>query len=46
MKCKKRKIVYNNVMSLKDYIKERKKKKFKKKYKVGLCLSGGGAGGF
>lgn len=46
MKCKKRKIVYNNVMSLKDYIKERKKKKFKKKYKVGLCLSGGGARGF
>lgn len=33
-------------MALKEYLRERKKKKFKKKYKVGLCLSGGGTKGF
>lgn len=33
-------------MGLKKYLENRKKKKFKKKYKVGLCLSGGGARGF
>ncbi len=33
-------------MSFKAYLDNRKKKKFKKKYKVGLCLSGGGARGF
>ena len=33
-------------MSLKSYFEERSKKKFKKKYKVGLCLSGGGTKGF
>ena len=33
-------------MNFKSYIDNRKKKKFKKKYKVGLCLSGGGARGF
>ena len=33
-------------MGLKHYLTERKKKKFKKRYKVGLCLSGGGTRGF
>lgn len=33
-------------MGFRDYLKKRKIKKFKKKYKVGLCLSGGGAKGF
>ncbi len=33
-------------MRFKEYLSERKKRKFKKKYKVGLCLSGGGARGF
>lgn len=33
-------------MSLKTYFEVRAKKKFKKKYKVGLCLSGGGTKGF
>ena len=33
-------------MGLKNYFKERAKKKFKKKFKVGLCLSGGGTKGF
>ena len=33
-------------MSLKDKRQERARKKFKKKFKVGLCLSGGGARGF
>ena len=33
-------------MSLKNSLTERAKKKFKKKYKVGLCLSGGGTKGF
>ena len=33
-------------MSLKDILQNRAKKKFKKKYKVGLCLSGGGTRGF
>ena len=33
-------------MSLKSCLEERKKKKFKKKFKVGLCLSGGGTKGF
>ena len=33
-------------MSFKNYLEERKKKKFKKKFKVGLCLSGGGTKGF
>lgn len=33
-------------MGLKHYLTIKKKKKFKKKYKVGLCLSGGGARGF
>ena len=36
----------NNNMSLKSFLEERAKKKFKKKYKVGLCLSGGGTKGF
>lgn len=33
-------------MGLKNYLINRRKKKFKKKHKVGLCLSGGGARGF
>jgi len=33
-------------MSFKDRLQEKAKKKFKKKYKVGLCLSGGGTKGF
>lgn len=33
-------------MSLKEYFINRKLKRFKKKYKVGLCLSGGGTRGF
>lgn len=33
-------------MSFKDFMRKRKIKKFRKKYKVGLCLSGGGARGF
>ncbi len=33
-------------MGLKNFLDSRKKKKFKKRYKVGLCLSGGGARGF
>ncbi len=33
-------------MSLKSYLENRAKIKFKKKYKVGLCLSGGGTKGF
>lgn len=33
-------------MSLKDILAEKSKKKFKKKFKVGLCLSGGGTKGF
>ncbi len=33
-------------MSIKDYLINRRKKKFHKKYKVGLCLSGGGTRGF
>lgn len=33
-------------MSLKRFLEERAKKKFRKKYKVGLCLSGGGTKGF
>lgn len=33
-------------MSFKSFLEERAKKKFKKKYKVGLCLSGGGTKGF
>ena len=36
----------NNNMGLKRFLEERAKKKFKKKYKVGLCLSGGGTKGF
>ena len=32
-------------MGLKKFFLEKKKKKFKKKYKVGLCLSGGGTRG-
>ncbi len=37
---------YNTCMRLKEFFIERQKKKFKKKYKVGLCLSGGGTKGF
>ena len=33
-------------MTIKDKKEEKAKKKFKKKYKVGLCLSGGGTRGF
>ncbi len=33
-------------MSISEYLKNRKLKRFKKKYKVGLCLSGGGTRGF
>lgn len=33
-------------MSFKDIVNERKKKRFRKKYKIGLCLSGGGTKGF
>lgn len=33
-------------MGFKDFMRKRKMKKFRKKYKVGLCLSGGGARGF
>ena len=33
-------------MGFKEYLKARRMKKFHKKYKVGLCLSGGGARGF
>ncbi len=33
-------------MSLKQYLEKRAKSKFKKKFKVGLCLSGGGTKGF
>ncbi len=33
-------------MSLKKHLEEKAKKKFRKKYKVGLCLSGGGTKGF
>lgn len=33
-------------MSLKQFFENRREKKFKKKYKVGLCLSGGGTRGF
>jgi len=33
-------------MGFREFLLNRKKKKFKKKYKVGLCLSGGGARGF
>lgn len=33
-------------MGFKGFLQERAKKKFKKKYKVGLCLSGGGTKGF
>ena len=33
-------------MSLKERKEEKQRKKFKKKYKVGLCLSGGGTRGF
>lgn len=33
-------------MRLKNYLEKRAKAKFKKKYKVGLCLSGGGTRGF
>ncbi len=33
-------------MGFKEFLIERQKKKFKKKYKVGLCLSGGGTKGF
>lgn len=33
-------------MGLKNILEEKAKKKFKKKYKVGLCLSGGGTKGF
>ena len=33
-------------MGFKDFMQKRKMKKFRKKYKVGLCLSGGGARGF
>jgi len=33
-------------MSYRDYLERKAKKKFKKKYKVGLCLSGGGTKGF
>lgn len=38
-------IVYNNYMGLKKFLENKQKKKFKKKYKVGLCLSGGGTKG-
>jgi len=39
--------VYNiTYMSFKNYLEKRAKTKFKKKYKVGLCLSGGGTRGF
>lgn len=40
------KSAHNKFMGLKEYFINRKKKKFKKKYKVGLCLSGGGVRGF
>ena len=33
-------------MSISEYFKKKKLKRFKKKYKVGLCLSGGGTRGF
>ncbi len=33
-------------MGFREYLKKRKRKKFHKEYKVGLCLSGGGARGF
>jgi len=33
-------------MGLKSFLKERKENKFRKKHKIGLCLSGGGARGF
>lgn len=33
-------------MKLKEYFEKRKRNRFKKKYKVGLCLSGGGTRGF
>lgn len=33
-------------MGLKAFFKKRKTKKFRKKHKIGLCLSGGGARGF
>ena len=33
-------------MGLKNYLEKRAKTKFKKKFKVGLCLSGGGTKGF
>lgn len=33
-------------MHIKEYLEKRRKKKFKKKYRVGLCLSGGGTRGF
>ena len=33
-------------MKLREYFKKRKLNRFKKKYKVGLCLSGGGTRGF
>ena len=33
-------------MGFKDYLEKRAKSKFKKKFKVGLCLSGGGTKGF
>lgn len=33
-------------MSLAEYLSRKRQKKFKKKYKVGLCLSGGGTRGF
>ena len=37
---------YNINMGFKKLLEKRKKVKFKKKYKVGLCLSGGGTRGF
>ncbi len=33
-------------MGIREYLRRKKEKKFRKKYKVGLCLSGGGARGF
>lgn len=33
-------------MGIKKYLKKRKKIKFRKKFKIGLCLSGGGTRGF
>lgn len=37
---------HTKTMSFKNFLEKKRKEKFRKKHKVGLCLSGGGARGF